>query len=139
MIAAERTLGARIKAANAALLVEGNLDAVTEFFAPDYVIQLTNGETAGGFDVIRRSLGMLHGAFPDLKVEVEILVEKGVRVAWQRTLRGVQQGAFYGFPATGRLIVWREMLTSRFQDGLIVEEWLVSDLAESLLRARKKA
>jgi len=30
------------------------------------------------------------------------------------------------------------MVPSRFDAGLIAEEWMVSDLAERLLRARKK-
>jgi hypothetical protein len=36
-----------------------------------------------------------------------------------------------------RRIVWRDMVTSRFRDGLIAEEWAISDLAERLLLARK--
>lgn len=66
-----------------------------------------------------------------------MLVEGEDRVAWQRTLRGTHQGPFRGFPASGRRIVWREMLTSAFRDGRIAEDWLVSDLAERLLLARK--
>jgi hypothetical protein len=65
-------------------------------------------------------------------------VEGEDRVAWQRTLRGIQQGDYKGFPATGRLIVWRDMVTSRFRDGLIAEDWVITDLAERLLRARKR-
>ncbi len=68
----------------------------------------------------------------------KILVEGKDRVAWQRTLRGAQQGAFKGFPASGREIMWRDMVTSRFRDGLIAEEWVVTDLAERLLLARKR-
>ncbi len=41
----------------------------------------------------------------------------------QRTLRGTHQGDFMGFPACGRLIVWRDMVTSQFRDGLIAEDW----------------
>lgn len=59
------------------------------------------------------------------------------RVAWQRTLRGTHRDTFQGFPPTGREIVWRDMFTSRFHNGLIAEEWVVTDLAERLLRARK--
>ncbi len=81
---------------------------------------------------------MLRRAFPDLQVEVEILVEGKDRVAWQRTLRGTQQGDFMSFPACGRRIVWRDMFTSRFRDGLIAEGWVVTDLAERLLLARKR-
>lgn len=64
-------------------------------------------------------------------------MESGDRVAWQRTMRGRQTGPFQGFPATGRRIAWRDMVTSRLHDGRIAEEWAVSDLAERLLLARK--
>jgi predicted ester cyclase len=65
-------------------------------------------------------------------------VENSDRVAWQRTLRAQQQGAFKGFPPSGRTIVWRDVITSRFRAGLIAEEWIISDLAEQLLLSRKK-
>ena len=32
----------------------------------------------------------------------------------------------------------REMVTSRFRDGLIAEDWFLTDLAERLLLARKR-
>ncbi|HKB16995.1 MAG TPA: ester cyclase, partial [Planctomycetota bacterium] len=83
-------------------------------------------------------LGGLRRGFPDLQVEVEILVEGKDRVAWQRTVRGTQRGAYKGFPASGRRIVWRDMVTSRFRDGRIAEDWVITDLAERLLLLRKR-
>ena len=133
-----QSLTSKIRAANSALITEGKLDAIGDFFTPDYVAHLTDRDTHGGDDVVDKFLGMLRSAFPDLQVEVEILVEGPDRVAWQRTLRGAQKGAFMGFPASGRPIVWRDMITSRFRNGLIAEEWVVSDLAERLLLARKR-
>jgi len=32
----------------------------------------------------------------------------------------------------------RDLVTSRFRDGLIAEDWLIADLAEGLLLARKR-
>ncbi|HEX4955440.1 MAG TPA: ester cyclase [Thermoanaerobaculia bacterium] len=127
----------RIQAANAALLVEGDLDAVGEYFAPEYVAHFTGEDLTGGPAAIRKFLGQLRRAFADLEVEVEILVESRDRVAWQRTIRATHRASYQGFPATDRPIVWRDMVTSRFRDGLIVEDWALSDLAEQLLRARK--
>jgi predicted ester cyclase len=92
----------------------------------------------GGHDAVRKVARMYRRAFPDTEVEVEILVESKDRVAWQRTLRATHKGNFKGFPATGRPIVWRDMVTSRFRDGLIAEDWLITDLAERLLLARKR-
>jgi steroid delta-isomerase-like uncharacterized protein len=130
-------LASKIKAANSALMRDGNLDAVGEFFTPDYVAHLTDEDMTGGHDAIRRVLVLYQRAFQDLQVDVEILVEGKDRVAWQRTLRATHQGDFKGFPATRRQIVWRDMITSRFRDGLIAEDWLITDLAERLLLARK--
>ena len=107
-------------------------------FTPEYVAHLTDEDMIGGHDAIRRIIVMYQRAFSNLQVDVEILVEGDDRVAWQRTLRGIHQGDFKGFPATGRQIVWRDMVTSRFRDGLIAEDWVITDLAERLLLARKR-
>src|SRR5262245_21040478 len=133
-----RSLASKIEAANSALIANGDLGAIGEFFAPDYVAHLTDQDMTGGHDAIRRFLGMYRRAFPDIQVEVEILVKAKDRVAWQRTLRATHKGNFKGFPATGRPIVWRDMVTSRFRDGLIAEDWVMTDLPERLLLARAR-
>jgi predicted ester cyclase len=133
-----RSLASRIEAANSALLVDGELGAVGEFFAPDYVAHLTDGDLTGGHGAIRRFLRTYRRAFSGMQVELEILVKSKDRVAWQRTFRARHEGPFKGFPATGRPIVWRDMVTSRFRDGLIAEDWVITDLAERLLLARKR-
>ena len=132
------TLAAKIEAANATLIAEGNLDAIGEFFTPDYVAHVTDEDMPLGHGGLRKVIAMYRGAFPDLQVEVEILVEGKDRVAWQKRLRGTHQGAFKGFPPTGRPMVWREMVISQFREGLIAEEWFITDLAERFLLARKR-
>lgn len=126
-----------IVSANDVLLVEGDRNAVDDFFTADYVAHGTDRDLTGGPDGVRSFLDTVHRAFSDLQVDVEILAEAGDRVAWHRTLTGTQSGSFMGFPATGRRVMWRDMLVSRFQDGRIAEEWVVTDMAERLLRARK--
>lgn len=127
----------RLFDANQRLFVLGDLDAIAEHFAPDYVVQLAAGRALRGHESIRAAVTLTRRAFSDLQVEVELLMESADRVAWQRTLRGVQTGAYHGFPASGREIVWRELVVSRFEGGRIVEERLVSELAERLLMSRK--
>lgn len=133
-----RSVALKIEAANLALMTEGNVDAIAEFFTEDYIAHLTEQEMTGGHAAIRKVIQMYRKAFPDLQAQVEILVASKDRVAWQRTLRGTHQGSFKGFPSTGQSVVWRDMVVSRFQDGLIAEEWIVTDLAEQLLLARKR-
>lgn len=129
---------ALIHSATTRLFEAGDVQAVSEFFAPDYAVHLTGQDLAGGHKLIQGAVGLIRRAFPDLRAEVEILVEANDRVAWQRTLRGTQQGAYKGFPSSGRTVGWRDMVVSRFSDGLIVEEWVTTDLAEQLLLSRKR-
>jgi steroid delta-isomerase-like uncharacterized protein len=132
-----QSLASKIEAANATLLANGSVDAIGEFFSTDYVAHGTDKGMAG-HGAIRRFVGMYRRAFPDLRVDVEILVKAKDRVAWQRTIRATHKGDFKGFPATGRRIVWRDMVISRFRDGLIAEDWVITDLAERLLLARTR-
>lgn len=131
------TLAAKIEAANRELIAHGNLEAIPDFFTPAYVAHLTGSDMKGGHEAIRKVLKALRKSFPDVQVEVEILVVGQDRVAWQRTLKATHQAPFKAFPATGKEIVWRDMMVSELRDGLIAEEWVVSDLAERLLLGRK--
>jgi predicted ester cyclase len=131
-------LSSIIYAANHVLIEEGNSDLISNYFAADYVAHLTDQDLAGGHKLIRGMLDLYQRAFPIPKVKVEILLEGADRVSWQRTIRAKQEGTFKGFPASGQDIVWRDMVTSHFRDGLIAEEWVISDLAEQLLLSRKR-
>jgi steroid delta-isomerase-like uncharacterized protein len=132
-----QSLASKIEAANRVLIAERNVDAVHDFFTLDYVAHGTDHKIEG-HGAIRKFVRELQQGFPDLQVEVEILVKAKDRVAWQRTLRGSHRGNFRGFPATGRRVVWRDMVTSRFRDGRIAEDWVITDVVERLLRARKR-
>lgn len=126
-----------IEAANASLIVNGDLDAVSDYFATDYIAHFTGHDFSDGYDVVKKIVQTYHRAFSEIEVEVTILVESKNRIAWQRTLRAKHTGPFKGFPATNRPIMWRDMIATEFRDGLIAEEWVVTDLAEKLLLGRK--
>lgn len=76
---------------------------------------------AGGHDFVKKVVRAYHRAFSDIEAEVEILVKAKNRIAWRRTLRAKQTGAFKGFPATDQIVIWRNMIVSEFRDGLIAE------------------
>jgi predicted ester cyclase len=130
------SLTQRIEEANRRLIVDHDADAVAEYFTADYVAHLTDQDMVGGHAAIRRVLRMYRQGFPDLNVHVDVLLEGADRIAWQRTLRGTHMGDYAGFPPTGRQIAWRDMCVSQFREGLIAEDWVISDLAERLLLAR---
>jgi predicted ester cyclase len=124
----------QLVAANEALLNQGDFDRIPDFFSESYVSHSTEGD-AGGHPAIRGWLTALRTAFPDLAVEVEVLATEGDRVAWLRTNRGTHQADFMGVEATGRQLIWQDMVVTRYEAGTIVEEWGVSELG-AVLRAR---
>jgi steroid delta-isomerase-like uncharacterized protein len=123
---------AQIIDSNEQLLNQGNIAAARTLFAETYLLHATGGDQPGGPPLIESFVSDLRTAFPDLHVEVEILATEGNRVAWVRRSRGTHQSDFMGVPATGRVIVWQDMVVTRYENGLIAEEWGVSDLAERL-------
>jgi len=125
-----------ICAANERLIEDGNINEIDKYFSEKYVVNFGGSEKSGHVG-IRGFTKAIRSAFSDLSVEVEILVESGSRIAWQRCFHGTQTGAFQGFPASGQRINWRDMVVSEFSDGKIAVEWVVTDLAEALLRSRK--
>ena len=126
-----------IEAATSKVLVAGSVEAVETFFSQDYVVHVTDQDIHGGHELIRSIASMYRKAFSDLSVEVVVFLESDDTVAWQRTMRAKQTGAFKGFPSTGLPIVWQEMVITRVADSRIAEEWIVTDLAERLLHGRK--
>jgi predicted ester cyclase len=126
-----------ILSATSALFREGQLEAIGKYFAPDYVVHLADQDVRAGPTLIRSVVELYQGAFPDLSVEVLFFFESSDTVGWQRTMRATHSGAFKGFPGTGQPIVWREMVVSRLSGSVIAEEWVVTELAERLLLARK--
>lgn len=131
------SLGSLVEAATSSVLVSGSANAIATYFSEDYVAHVTDQEVRGGHALIRSMIDLYRKAFSDLSSEVVLFLESEDTIAWRRTLRATQTGAFKGFPASGRTIVWQEMVVSRIAAGRIAEEWIVTDLAERLLQSRK--
>ena len=129
-------LATLIRDANARIIVDGDVGEIEKYFSEKYVVNF-GGSKKNGHAGVRGFTRAIHEAFSTLSVEVEIFLESGSRLAWRRCVRGIQTGTFQGFPASGLRITWRDMVVSRIAHGKIAEEWVVTDLAEALLRSRK--
>ncbi len=125
-----------VRDANARVVEDGNVEQIEKYFSEKYVVHI-GGSKHSGHAGVRRYTKAIHRAFSQLSVDVEILLASGRRISWQRSVHGTQTGAFQGFPASGRRFTWRDMVVSQIEDGRIVQEWVVSDLAEALLRSTK--
>ncbi len=111
--------------ANEELFNKGNLSFAEEVFTSDYAGQ--------GPERIKKSVGDMRTAFPDIQVSIDPIIAEDNMTAWRRTHTGTHQGEFMGFQPSGKKITWQTMIFSEYnEDGKVVEEWAVSDLFEVL-------
>ena len=129
----------RVRFANDEIVGKGNLGIVDQIFATNYVVH-AGGQDSKGAEIVRKFIGQLRSAIPDLRVvEVEIRLQAGDTIVWQRTLCGTHKADMMGIPATGQKVEWRDMMVTRFDGEKIAEEWMVSELAGQLLSKPPRA
>jgi predicted ester cyclase len=66
-------------------------------------------------------------AFPDLKMNIDLILAENDLVAVRWTATGTNTGAGNGIPATGKPVKITGQATFRFVDGRIAEEWASGD------------
>jgi steroid delta-isomerase-like uncharacterized protein len=66
-------------------------------------------------------------AFPDLKMNVDLILAEKDLVAIRWTATGTNSGTGNGLPATGKFVKVTGQATFRFVDGKIAEEWASGD------------
>ncbi|MBI4328288.1 MAG: ester cyclase [Chloroflexi bacterium] len=85
--------------------------------------------TPSGREGFKQFASMLVGAFPDLQITVEDLIEEGDKVAARVTVRGTHKGLFMGqIAATGKRFEMSGVDIFRIAGGKIVERWNYRDL-----------
>ena len=109
-----------------ALLNEGNIEAVGDLVAQDYVENNPlPGQGTGRDGVIDRFSMIDTGLAP--RFTVEDVVAEGDRVAVRWTNTGTHVGEFAGMPATGKPFTISGMDFYRVADGVLCEHWDVVD------------
>jgi steroid delta-isomerase-like uncharacterized protein len=106
-----------------ALFTKGDLGAVDEYLAGDYV----DHDPPMGFPArregMRAAAATFRAAFPDWHSDIGFYVEEGDLVVENFTASGTQQGEIFGVPPSGRTVSLPGINIWRVRDGLIVERW----------------
>jgi len=102
---------------------KGNLAAVDEFMAPDYVEHQIRDNRLPGRDSLKHLIAKFHKAFPDLKSVLYDIFARGDRVAFRWGVSGTHLGDWVGTPPTGNHITVTGMSIYRIADGKAVEGW----------------
>lgn len=98
----------------------GGLDRMEEFYSPDFHDHV-NAMEFHGYDGARESVALYRRLFADLKFVVNKTVSEGDYVATHWTLTGTNRG---------RAVTLTGNTLSRFEDGLIAEDWGSTDTIE---------
>lgn len=102
-------------------------------FAPGYVnhqepIAASDGEKGVTLDELKAIVASYHGAFPGTKVEFQMQVVEGNRVATHWTFSGTQKGSYEGLAPTDKTVSWAGISIDEYDaDGKIKETWVVWD------------
>ncbi|MDA1189168.1 MAG: ester cyclase [Chloroflexi bacterium] len=110
-------------------LIEGNLNAISKYIAPEYIHHLPSGDDLVGIDGMRQAVITYRNTFKDVNIEIHDMVGEGDRVATRLTVSGTHAGEFLGVPATGKRIKLYVIAIDRFANGKIAEGWEFADLA----------
>ena len=102
----------------------GDLDAVEEIFAPDYVLHDPSlPEEGRGPEAARQLATAFRSAFPDLHTTFDEAVAEGDKVAYRWTASGTHEGELMGIPPTGNRMEITGTAIARISGGRIEEGW----------------
>lgn len=101
----------------------GGVDLLDEVVADDFRDHDPMPGQAEGLAGLKQAVALFRAAFPDGEMLVDDLVAEGDKVVSRVTMRGTQRGAFFGQPATGRVVSAEGIEVYRVDKGKIVEGW----------------
>ena len=108
---------------------KGNLAAVDEFIAADYVMYPLTSGLPPGPEGTKRAITTYRRAFPDLQVTVDDIFAAGDRVAFRWSFRGTHLGDWLDIPPTGNHMAATGISVYRIAGGKVVENWTNIDLS----------
>lgn len=106
----------------------GDLEELGAVVSPDYVLHdPALPEDVRGLEGARKLVEMYRDGMSDLAVTIDHQLADGDHVATRYTCRGTHTGDIFGTPATGRDVTIAGLVISRFENGLVAEEWEIQD------------
>ena len=102
----------------------GRMEAIEEMASPDVI---GHGQAQHATDIglkeFRVLAADLRGAFPDMKVTIDDVIEQGDKVVARWTATMTHRGLFLGIAPTGKKATITGTSTQRISGGKIVEGW----------------
>lgn len=102
---------------------KGNLAAIDEIFATDFVLKFALPGELPGREGQKQMVSMWLAAFPDIQWTTEDMFAEGDKVAFGWSGRGTHKGEYMGIPPTGKQVTFRGISILRIEGSKIVEMW----------------
>lgn len=107
---------------------QGNLDAVGELLAEDYVNETLPPGLPSNREGLKQMAGMMHAAFSDLTLTVEDTLAQNGKVVQRWSGRGRHTGELMGVPSSGNEVSYQGISVYHVADGKIAQDWTRVDL-----------
>ena len=118
-----------VRRAHAEVWSRGNLAAIDEIYAPDYVAHWVGGPDSRGRDKFRKFVADAYKRAPDRNETVDQIVAEGDLVVTRFTTRGTFDSE-PGEASKRKQITLQEIAVHRVRDGKIVEQWTVEGVMD---------
>ena len=118
-----------VRRAHVEVWSRGNLKAIDEIYAPDYVAHWVGGPDSRGRDSFKQFVADAYRRAPDRNETVDQIVAEGDLVVTRFTTRGTFASQ-PGEPPQRQQITLQEIAIHRIRDGKIVEQWTVEGVMD---------
>jgi predicted ester cyclase len=103
--------------------VKGNVSAMDEFIAPNYVDHPNLPGLPPGPEGMKQALSYYHSASPELEATIDDILAEGERVALRWSARATHLGEWLDVPPTGEHFTMSGITIYRIAEGKAVEGW----------------
>ena len=103
---------------------KGNLAVADEVIDAGFVVHGAGGQAVpSGPNGVKQLVSAWRTAFPDGRMNIDMMLSEGDKVVIRMTWRGTHKGPFYGVAATGKTVEVTSIGIDRVVGGKIVEGW----------------
>jgi predicted ester cyclase len=120
---------AKIRWAGEEAWLKGNLEALDEVYAADYVWHRPPFPVISGIEAVKKSIEQMRSAYSDIQIVYEEMVGEGSTIAYRYSIRAMHTGVTPTMPVppTNKEVTLVGCVVVHITDGKIVEEFEHSD------------
>lgn len=105
----------------------GEVDVLDQLLSPDYRRRSSSTDEGLTLEQFKASIVTTRAAFPDLVTTIDEIMAEDDRVALRWHSVGKHDGPFLGVPPTHRTVEVHGSTFARFEDDVVVEEYVTWD------------